>query len=266
MRTRQSIDKIETLLDACTVEKNPTKAGEVKNIRKILEMISNIPISNTPENPLNALIIRLEAERKILVPRDLGVMIAKANTVGFPRFNPSPGIIEVNDKSPELNAMETFLTFRSSKFISVSPDDTTLYGGKSENTRDLYARLAFDVLKGLPAFRDWNNVVDDAFFQTRLARQFNLNFVILDEVSGNIIPMASQRPDTNSYFIFKRNDGKFFPVKFGVDLTARPRDAPFGGALDGGLRYIPQQVVGGWHRRTISWQRSKPSRLTRRKI
>jgi hypothetical protein len=266
IRTTRSIDNIKFVLGACSVEKNLTKRAEVTNIRKILEMISNIPISNKPENPLDALIIRLEAERKILTRADQGVLIARANTVGFPRFNPSPSIVEVNDKNAELNAMETFLTFRSSKFISISPDDTTLYGGKTENTRDLYARLAFDVLKGLPAFRDWNNVVDDAFFQTRLARQFNLNFVILDEVSGNIIPMASQRPDTNSYFIFKRNDGKFFPVRFGDPADSVVRPAPFGGALDGGLRYIPQQVVGGWHRRTISWQRSKPSRLTRRKI
>jgi hypothetical protein len=266
IRTTRSIDNIKFVLTTCTIEKNPTKAGEVKNIRKILEMISSISISNKPENPLDELIIRLEAESKIVGRGDQGRIIARANTVGFPRFNPSPSIVEVNDKSPELNAMETFLTFRSTKFQSISPDDTTLYGGKTENTRDLYARLAFDVLKGLPAFSDWNNVVDDSFFQTRLARQFNLNFVILDEVSGNVTPMAAQRPDVNFYFVFKRNDGKFFPVRFGDSDDAISRPSPLRQALDGGLRYVPQQVVGGWHRRTISWQRSKPSRLTRRKI
>jgi hypothetical protein len=162
--------------------------------------------------------------------------------------------------------METFLTFRSTKFTSISPEDTTLYGGKSENTRDLYARLAFDVLKGLPAFRDWNSVVDDAFFQIRLARQFNLNFVILDETSGTIKEMETQRPDVDFYFIFKRNDGKFFPVRFGDPADSVVRASPLRKALDGGLRYIPRQVAGGWHRRTVAWQRSKPSRLTRRKI
>ena len=266
IRTQKSIENINTLLESCTIEKNTTKRSEIINIRKILEQINKISPS-TPGNPLDALIIQLEGEFKIVSTRgDQGVIIAKANTVGFSRFKPVPSIIEVNDKNAELNAMETFLTFRSNNFKSIPSTDTTLYGGKIENTRDVYARLAFDILKGLPSFADWDGKVEDTFFQTRLARQFNLNFVILDEVSGNVKPMTAQRPNADFHFIFKRSDGKFFPVRFGDPETALPTVSPLGKALDGGLRYIPRQITDGWHRRTVSWQRSKPSRLTRRKI
>jgi hypothetical protein len=35
IRTQRSIDNIKFLISTCAVEKNPTKAGEVKNILKI---------------------------------------------------------------------------------------------------------------------------------------------------------------------------------------------------------------------------------------
>jgi hypothetical protein len=264
IKTAKSIDKIETVLNSCTVEKNPTKAGEVKNIRKIFEMISRISLVPSTSNPFDELIIQLERDSKILITRgDQGVIIGRPRTSGLTRFPASTTIVGVYDgPDTDVNIMETILTFLSTKFQSIVPSDTTLYDGKVTNTREAYSRLALAELKKKPIFDKLNwSALDDAFFQDTLSRRTNLNFVILDEKTSQIKPMTNRIAEVDTFLIFKRSDGKYFPVRLGDDATTQV--APLFG---GNLQYIPRQVTGGWHRRTVGWQRSKPSRLTRRKI
>ena len=210
---------IQVFKDACEIDGNVghgkvyfTRIGDILNKIETLEKTQN-----EPENELDKLIVKLTEEKRISRGRpDQAQAVGKLGEHGFYNGLENWAIVRVEKQDRLLNFMEAFLTLRSPLFRSITYDDSIVFKGKSQNTRNVYARLAFDELMkrasfdgkkidSKPEIADWE----------RIGLEFNMNFVIFkqEKVPSADISISAIRTQGRQYYIFQDSSGKFYPVR-----------------------------------------------------
>ena len=244
------IVSIKEFKNACELDGNVGHGqAESDRILEILTQLENIePVPKATADPLLKLIENMEKRRTILLDRgDQSRAISTLKIRGFPEFD---GFVikKVEDKK-DINFVQTFLTFRSSKFRSIQYNDATEYNGKTWNSRELYASLFIDHLFKMPSFetRKRETFPEDSDW-LRVSTDFNLNFIIFKEgaVRGEFDYSAAHRTDALVFHVFKSISGRYYPILIQEHEPAIPgildgRSAAdtdidrgiFGGAIDG---------------------------------
>jgi hypothetical protein len=221
------------------------------------------------------MIKKLEDKKKIdITRRDQAEPQRSLAQHGFTAGIGSWAIMKVTDDK-KLNFIETFLTFRSSKFRSIPYNDTTVYGGKTVNTREIYAKLALAEIEKMPSFESRSKDDKDAFPADddwqRLSDDFHLNFVIYRDNKGKGIADSStaKRPNAPVYNVFKAKNGRYYPIRMNAGVVAAPGIPPgvggpafpvfnrgiLGGAIDGVTfpvaTFEPEEETGEFLKRTV---------------
>ncbi|NDB85974.1 MAG: hypothetical protein EB127_25230, partial [Alphaproteobacteria bacterium] len=214
-----SIVSIKEFKNACELDGNVGHGqAESDRILQILTQLENIePVPKATTDPLLKLIENMEKRRTILVDRgDQSRAISTLIIRGFPEFD---GFVikkvEDSKDKKDINFVQTFLTFRSSKFRSIQYTDTTEYNGKTWNSRELYASLFIDHLFKMPSFesRSKKDFPDDSDW-LKVSTDFNLNFVIFKEgaISGEADYSAAHRTGAPVFHVFKSISGRYYPI------------------------------------------------------
>jgi hypothetical protein len=272
------IEPLVNFRNACETDGNVGRgSAETSRILDILDRLASMEISPKEEsNPLLTMIKKLEEKKKIdLTRRDQAQPQSSLAQHGFTAGIGNWAIVKVTDEK-KLNFVETFLTFRSSKFRSIPYNDTTVYGGKTVNTREIYAKLALAEIEKMPSFEsrtddEKKGFPDDSDWQ-RLSDDFNLNFVIYKDNKGTGIVdrSAAARPNAPVYNVFKAKNGKYYPIRMNAGPVAAPglpagvggpnftqfNRGILGGAIDGPVfpvtTFEPEETTGEFLGRTVA--------------
>jgi hypothetical protein len=273
----KSIEPLVNFRDACETDGNVGQGSEqTSRILDILDRIASMEISPKQEsNPLLTMIKKLEEKKKIDLTRpDQAEPQSSLAQHGFPNGVDNWAVMKVADE-PKLNFVQTFLTFRSSKFRSIPYNDTTVYGGKTVNTRELYSKLALAEIEKMPSF-DSRSKDDKESFPSdadwgRLSDDFHLNFVIYKDNKGTGVTDRSHatRPNAPVYNVFKAKNDRYYPIKMNAGPVAAPGQPPgvngpqfaqfnrgiLGGAIDGVsfpvATFEPEEKTGEFLQRTV---------------
>jgi hypothetical protein len=264
-----SIVPISDFKEACELDANIGKGkANIAKINEILEKVEQMDIGSTVgKTPFEVLVAKLEANQNINMTRqDQAQPIDILGHKGFNNTRFADAVImkvvSVKEKK-DLNFLQAFLTLRSSKFRTIPYNDSIVYKGRTENTREVYAKVFMEELEktsyfearrdteiaSFPSDEDWG----------RLAGAYNLNIILFKEPPtsrGNGIAdiTYTNRAGAPTYYIFKAANGRYFPVRFQAVAAAVIPPVPgrnrrdvaavlppiLGGSLDG--PYIP--VVG----------------------
>jgi hypothetical protein len=254
-----TVEPLSNFRDACETDGNVGQGSEQTNrILDILDELAKIEISPKQDvNPLLKFIKKLEDMKKIDITRpDQAEPQSSLKRHGFNDGIGNWAIMNVIDNKKDLNFIQTFLTFRSSKFRSIPYNDTTVYRGKTVNTREVYANLALEEIEKMPSFQDRDtdekkNFPSDSDWQ-KLSDDFHLNFVIYSDNRGVGVADRSMatRPNAPVYNVFKAKNGRYYPIRMNAGSVIAPynppgaagptfvranRDIPsfLGGAIDG---------------------------------
>jgi hypothetical protein len=272
------IEPLVNFRNACETDGNVGRgSAETSRILDILDRLASMEISPKEEsNPLLTMIKKLEEKKKIdLTRRDQAEPQSSLAQHGFTAGIGNWAIVKVTDEK-KLNFVETFLTFRSSKFRSIPYNDTTVYGGKTVNTREIYAKLALAEIEKMPSFEsrtddEKKGFPDDSDWQ-RLSDDFNLNFVIYKDNKGTgvVDRSAAARPNAPVYNVFKAKNGKYYPIRMNAGPVAAPglpagvggpnftqfNRGILGGAIDGPVfpvtTFEPEETTGEFLGRTVA--------------
>ena len=275
---RPTVEPLINFRDACETDGNVGQGSEqTSRILDILDRLASMEISPKEEsNPLLTMIKKLEEKKKIdLTRRDQAEPQSSLAQHGFTVGIGNWAIVKVTDEK-KLNFVETFLTFRSSKFRSIPYNDTTVYGGKTVNTREIYAKLALAEIEKMPSFEsrtddEKKGFPDDSDWQ-RLSDDFNLNFVIYKDNKGTgvVDRSAAARPNAPVYNVFKAKNGKYYPIRMNAGPVAAPglpagvggpnftqfNRGILGGAIDGPVfpvtTFEPEETTGEFLGRTVA--------------
>jgi hypothetical protein len=273
-----SVEPLVNFRNACETDGNVGRgSAETSRILDILDRLASMEISPKEEsNPLLTMIKKLEEKKKIdLTRRDQAEPQSSLAQHGFTVGIGNWAIMKVTDEK-KLNFVETFLTFRSSKFRSIPYNDTTVYGGKTVNTREIYAKLALAEIEKMPSFEsrtddEKKGFPDDSDWQ-RLSDDFNLNFVIYKDNKGTgvVDRSAAARPNAPVYNVFKAKNGKYYPIRMNAGPVAAPglpagvggpnftqfNRGILGGAIDGPVfpvtTFEPEETTGEFLGRTVA--------------
>ena len=273
-----SVEPLVNFRNACELDGNVGRgSAETSRILDILDRLASMEISPKEEsNPLLTMIKKLEEKKKIdLTRRDQAEPQSSLAQHGFTVGIGNWAIVKVTDEK-KLNFVETFLTFRSSKFRSIPYNDTTVYGGKTVNTREIYAKLALAEIEKMPSFEsrtddEKKGFPDDSDWQ-RLSDDFNLNFVIYKDNKGTgvVDRSAAARPNAPVYNVFKAKNGKYYPIRMNAGPVAAPglpagvvgpnftqfNRGILGGAIDGPVfpvtTFEPEETTGEFLGRTVA--------------
>jgi hypothetical protein len=274
---RSTIEPLINFRNACETDGNVGQGSQqTSRILDILDKLASMEITIKEEaNPLLTMISKLEEKGKIdITRRDQSEPQSSLAQHGFTAGIGNWAVMKVAD-DPKLNFVQTFLTFRSSKFRSIPYNDTTVYGGKTVNTREVYAKLALAEIEKMPSFEsrtkdDKESFPYDADWQ-RLSDDFHLNFVIYRDNRGTGIVdrSAAGRPNAPVYNVFKAKNGRYYPIRMNAGRLAAPglpagvggpRFAQFnrgimGGAIDGlefpVAIFEPEEKTGEFLNRTV---------------
>uniref|UniRef100_A0A6C0F717 Protein kinase domain-containing protein n=1 Tax=viral metagenome TaxID=1070528 RepID=A0A6C0F717_9ZZZZ len=254
---------ISDFKDACELDGNVGHGqAESDRILAILTQLETIePVSAAPTDPLLKAIEKMEKKKSIdLSRRDQAQGISTLGIRGFPNGVGNWTIMKVVDTKgkEDLNFIQTFLTFRSSKFRSIQYGDTTEYNGKTWNSRELYAKLFIDHLMQMPSFesRDRKSFPTDSDW-LKLSTDYHVNFILFKEgeTRGTVDISAASRVGAPVYNVFKSINGRYYPILMQADapaIPAAPRGANpalvgminrgiFGGAVDGIVFPVPDE-------------------------
>uniref|UniRef100_A0A6C0B1Q5 Protein kinase domain-containing protein n=1 Tax=viral metagenome TaxID=1070528 RepID=A0A6C0B1Q5_9ZZZZ len=246
---------------ACELDGNVGHGqAESDRILAILTQLETIePVSAAPTDPLLKAIEKMEKKKSIDRTRaDQAQGISTLGIRGFPNGVNAWTIMKVIDTKgkEDLNFIETFLTFRSSKFRSIQYGDTTEYNGKTWNSRELYAKLFIDHLMQMPSFesRDRKSFPTDSDW-LKLSTDFHVNFILFKEgeTKGVVDNSAAARVGAPVYNVFKSINGRYYPILMQADAPGIPAAPPganpaavgmvnrgiFGGAVDGMIFPVP---------------------------
>jgi hypothetical protein len=248
---------------ACELDGNVGHGqAESDRILAILTQLETIePVSAAPTDPLLKAIEKMEKKKSIDIRRpDQAQGISTLGIRGFPNGVGNWTIMKVVDTKgkEDLNFIQTFLTFRSSKFRSIQYGDTTEYNGKTWNSRELYAKLFIDHLMQMPSFesRDRKSFPTDNDW-LKLSTDYHVNFILFKEgeTRGTVDISAASRVGAPVYNVFKSINGRYYPILMQAAapaIPAAPRGANpaevgminrgiFGGAVDGILFPVPDE-------------------------
>lgn len=254
---------IDSFKDACELDGNVGHGqAESDRILAILAQLETIePVSAAPTDPLLKAIEKMEKKKSIDLTRaDQAQGISMLGIRGFPDGVSNWTIMKVVDTKgkEDLNFIQTFLTFRSSKFRSIQYGDTTEYNGKTWNSRELYAKLFVDHLMQMPSFesRDKKSFPDDADW-LKLSTDYHINFVVYKEgaTRGTVDISAAVRIGAPVYHVFKSINNRYYPIQIQAAAPAipgAPRGANpaavgminrgiFGGAIEGIVFPVPDE-------------------------
>jgi hypothetical protein len=273
-----TIEPLVNFRNACETDGNVGRGSEeTSRILDILDKLASMEISTKEEsNPLLTMIKKLEEKKKIdTTRRDQAEPQSSLAQHGFAMGIGGWAIMKVTDDK-KLNFVQTFLTFRSSKFRSIPYNDTTVYGGKTVNTREIYAKLALAEIEKMPSFESRTKDDKEAFPSDddwqKLSDDFHLNFVIYRDNRGTGIAdmSAAQRPNAPVYNVFKAKNGRYYPIRMNAGPLAAPANPPgvvgpqfplfnrgiLGGAIDGitfpVATFEPEEKTGDFLKRTVS--------------
>jgi hypothetical protein len=228
---RLTIEPLSNFRDACETDGNVGQGSEqTDRILDILDELAKIEISPKQDvNPLLKFIKKLEDMKKIdITRRDQAEPQSSLKRHGFNNGIGDWAIMNVIDDKKDLNFVQTFLTFRSSKFRSIPYNDTTIYRGKTVNTREVYAILALEEIEKMPSFQDRTadekkDFPSDSDWQ-KLSDDFHLNFLIYRDNRGNGIVDRSMatRPNAPVYNVFKAKNGRYYPIRMNAGRVFAP--------------------------------------------
>jgi len=249
--------------NACEIDGN-VGHGQVESDR-IIAILSRLeiiePANTTPNDPLLKLIEKMEQKKSIDLTRsDQAIGVSKLGLRGFNNGIGAWIIMKVEDSKDkrDINFIQTFLTFRSSKFRSIQYGDTTEYNGKTWNSRELYATLFIKHLMKMPSFEsDSEKFVPTDADWLKLSTDYNVNIVLYKEAApvGKIDTSAARRIAATTYGVFKSINGRYYPILVqaaAAVVPAIPRGAIpadvgmiqrgiFGGAVDGIYFPVPEE-------------------------
>lgn len=262
-RLTKRVLPIDSFKDACEIDGNVGHGqAESDRILAILTQLETIePVSAAPTDPLLKAIEKMEKKKSIDLRRpDQAQGISTLGIRGFPNGVNAWTIMKVVETKgkEDLNFIQTFLTFRSSKFRSIQYGDTTEYNGKTWNSRELYAKLFIDHLMQMPSFesRDRKSFPTDSDW-LKLSTDYHVNFILFKEgeTRGTVDVSAATRVGAPVYNVFKSINGRYYPILMQADapaIPAAPRGANpaavemvnrgiFGGAVDGIVFPVPDE-------------------------
>ena len=253
----KTVEPIANFKEACEIDANVGHGkANIDNITGILEQVEQMEIDfKLEKSPFEELIVKLEKERRIDMTReDQAQPVDILSNKGFVNQVGNGVIMKVvsTKEKKDLNFLQTFLTFRSSKFRTIPYTDTIVYKGRTENTREVYAKLFMAELEKTSYFEERTKEQKDAFPSDedwqRISGAYNVNFILFKEPTSNsgrgtADLTAAQRQNAPVYSVFKTVNGRYFPIRIQQPLVGVPGAPP--GIARGPVANVLPPLLGG---------------------